>query len=277
MTTGRRHGGSSGEEELLSRLYQQLTDQQAARLGGGYDLAAGLERYQAWLRERAAQDQAATEAVQAGLVMAMQARATGIGAGGAALRPGDTVTESVPGRSSADRASPISAANAGWDADRAVSALYSVHYKSLVRLAAMLLGDVPTAEDLVQDSFVALHTAWRRLADGDRALSYLRQSVVYRCRAAQRQRLVTHKAAPGITPGIPAAVPEQATLAGHSAIISALQTLPARQREVLVLRYYADLPEAQIATTMGISTSAVKSHMARAMSSLQAELCRTND
>ena len=56
MTTRRRRSGSSGEDELLSRLCQQLTDQQAARLGSGYDLAAGLDRYRAWLRDYAAED-----------------------------------------------------------------------------------------------------------------------------------------------------------------------------------------------------------------------------
>jgi hypothetical protein len=86
MTTGRRRGGSSGEDELLSRLYQQLTDQQAARLGGGYDLAAGLDRYQAWLRGQVAQDQVGEEVIQAATVMAMQASAAGIGAVSALAR-----------------------------------------------------------------------------------------------------------------------------------------------------------------------------------------------
>jgi RNA polymerase sigma-70 factor (sigma-E family) len=149
-------------------------------------------------------------------------------------------------------------------------------HRSLVRLAAVLVPDVTTAEEIVQDSFVALHAAWRRLADSDRALSYLRQSVVNRCRSVLRNRVVADKLAPRITPGIPGAAQEEITLLERSALVSALRTLPPRQREVLVLRYYADLSEAQIASTMGISRGAVKSHTARAMSALLTELRRTN-
>ena len=272
MTTGRRQSSSSGQDELLSRLYQQLTDQQAARLGGRYDLAAGLDRYQAWLRGHAAHDQAGEDVIQAGTVMAMQASAAGIGAVSAVAGPGEAPAASGSARTAADARSQIPAITARWDADRAVTALYSMHYRSLVGLAAMLVGDVATAEELVQDSFVALHAGWRRLADGDRALSYLRQSVVNRCRSVLRHRLITDKHAPAIASGTPGAPQEQITLPGHSALVLALRTLPPRQREALVLRYYANLSEAQIATTMGISTGAVKSHIARAMSSLQAEL-----
>jgi DNA-directed RNA polymerase specialized sigma subunit, sigma24 homolog len=72
---------------------------------------------------------------------------------------------------------------AEWDADQAVTAMYSEHYRSLVRLAALLVRDVATAEEVVQDSFIAMHTAWRRIRDNDKALSYLRQSVVNRSRS----------------------------------------------------------------------------------------------
>jgi RNA polymerase sigma-70 factor (sigma-E family) len=186
--------------------------------------------------------------------------------------PGEASAASGSAWTAADARSQIPAITARWDADRAVTALYSMHYRSLVGLAAMLVGDVATAEKLVQDSFVALHAGWRRLADGDRASSYLRQSVVNRCRSVLRHPLITDKHVPAIASGTPGAAQEQITLPGHSALVSALRTLPPRQREALVLRYYANLSEAQIATMMGISTGAVKSHIARAMSSLQAQL-----
>ena len=64
---------------------------------------------------------------------------------------------------------------AEWDAEQAVTVMYSTHYRSLVRLAALLVRDVATAEEVVQDSFLAMHGAWRRLRDNDKALSYLRQ------------------------------------------------------------------------------------------------------
>src|SRR5712691_5009042 len=103
--------------------------------------------------------------------------------GDAAARP-TQVTETLV----ADAA--LGSVPADWDADRAVTALYSEHYRSLVRLAALLVRDVATAEEVVQDSFIAMHTAWRRIRDNDKALSYLRQSVVNRSRSVLRHRVV---------------------------------------------------------------------------------------
>jgi hypothetical protein len=79
MTTGGRWSGSSRGDEPLSQLYQQVTEQQAARFAGEYDIAGGLDRYQAWLREHAAQDQSGREAIEASTAMALPARAAGIG------------------------------------------------------------------------------------------------------------------------------------------------------------------------------------------------------
>jgi RNA polymerase sigma-70 factor (sigma-E family) len=166
----------------------------------------------------------------------------------------------------------IGAVSADWDADRAVTVLYSAHYRSLVRLAALLLRDVSTAEEVVQDSFVAMHSGWRRLRDSDKALSYLRQSVVNRSTSVLRHRIVVDRNAPKPAPDMPSAEQGAITLLERSAVVTALRTLPARQREALVLRYYGDLSEAQIAAAMGISRGAVKSHTARAMSSLRTVL-----
>ena len=162
------------------------------------------------------------------------------------------------------------------DAGSAVTILYRTHYRSLVRLAALLVQDVDVAEALVQDSFVAMHSAWRRLADSDRALSYLHQAVVTRSRSALRHRMVARKTLPALAPGAPGASPAAITELGYSALASALWTLAPRQREVLVLMYYADLPDAQIASAMKISKDTVKSHAVQAISSLRAELRRTD-
>jgi RNA polymerase sigma-70 factor (sigma-E family) len=163
---------------------------------------------------------------------------------------------------------------AAQDADGAVTALYAVHYRSLVRLAALLVRDVATAEEVVQESFIAMHGGWRRLRDSDKALWYLRQSVLNRSRSVLRHRVVVDRNAPEPPPDMPSA--EQGAIAEleRSAVVTALRTLPARQREALVLRYYGDLSEAQIASTMGISKGAVKSHTSRGMSSLRAVLER---
>src|SRR6202035_3366738 len=163
---------------------------------------------------------------------------------------------------------------AEWDAERAVTALYGTHYRPLVRLAALLVRDNATAEEVVQDSFVAMHASWRRLRDTDKALSYLRQSVVNRSRSVLRHRMVVDKNTPKPPPDMPSAEHGAIIQLERSAVVSALRSLPERQREALVLRYFGDLSEAQIASEMGISRGAVKSHTARAMSALRVVLER---
>ena len=187
---------------------------------------------------------------------------------GVVTRPID-VTETLAVDAGLAAAAPL-----GWDADRAVTAIYSEHYRSLVRLAAFLVRDTATAEEVVQDSFVAMHGAWRRLRDTDKALSYLRQSVVNRSRSVLRHRMVVDKNTPKPPPDMPSAEHGAIIQLERSAVVSALRGLPDRQREALVLRYYGDLSEAQIASTMGISRGAVKSHTARAMAALRIVLER---
>ena len=167
---------------------------------------------------------------------------------------------------------PLESVSGEWDATRAVTAIYTTQYRSLVRLAVLLVRDVSTAEEVVQDSFIAMHAAWRRLRDTDKALSYLRQSVVNRSRSVLRHRMVVDKNAPKPAPDMPSAEQGAISLLERSAVIAALRTLPPRQREALVLKYYADLSEAQIATAMGISRGAVKSHTARGVAALRVVL-----
>jgi RNA polymerase sigma-70 factor (sigma-E family) len=173
-----------------------------------------------------------------------------------------------PAATRAERAVPVSV-TANQDADDAVVALYAAHYQSLVRFASLLLRDASTAEEVVQDSFVAMHGRWRLLDDSDKALVYLRRSVVNRSRSALRHRRVVARFSPKPPPDMPSAEQGAITLLERSAVVAALHRLPRRQREVLVLRYYGDLSETQIASTMGISAGAVKSHASRAMSSLR--------
>lgn len=160
------------------------------------------------------------------------------------------------------------------DADAAVTELYGTHYRSLVRLAALLVRDNGTAEEVVQDAFVAMHGGWHRLRDNEKALAYLRQSVVNRSRSVLRHRLVVDRNVPKPPPDEPSAEHGAIALFERSAVIGALRSLPARQREALVLRFYADMSEAQIAETMQISRGAVKSHTARAMHTLRTVLER---
>jgi len=159
-----------------------------------------------------------------------------------------------------------------WDADEAITQIYAAHYRSLVRLAALLLRDVGASEEVVQDSFIAMHGAWRRLRDPDRALAYLRQSVVNRSRSVLRHRTVELRHAPAPMPDAASAEHGAMGSLEHQEVIVALRRLPERQREVLVLRYYADLSEADIADAIGISRGAVKSHASRGMAALRTTL-----
>jgi RNA polymerase sigma-70 factor (sigma-E family) len=164
---------------------------------------------------------------------------------------------------------PLVSVSVGADADEAVMELYRTHYRSLVRLAALLVRDVGTAEEVVQDAFVAMHGGWYRLRDNEKALAYLRQSVVNRSRSVLRHRLVVDRNVLKPPPDEPSAEHGAIALFERSAVISALRSLPPRQREAVVLRFYADMSEAQIADTMQISRGAVKSHTARAMQALR--------
>ena len=159
-----------------------------------------------------------------------------------------------------------------WSAEVALVELYSLHYRPLVRLAAMLVRDTPSAEEVVQEAFIAMHEGWHRLKDTEKALAYLRQAVVNRARSVLRHRGVVEKNAPKPAPDMPSAEHGAMALLERSAVIAALRALPERQREVLVLRYYADLSEADIAAAMGISRGAVKSHTSRGMAALRAAL-----
>jgi len=168
------------------------------------------------------------------------------------------------------------AVHAVLDADSAVEQLYAAHWGSLVRLSVLLVRDVGTAEEVVQDAFVAMHGRWSRLREPDKALAYLRQAVVNRSRSTLRHRAVVarharHEDRIAATDGAGA---DDASLAAarRDAVLEAMRQLPTRQREVIALRYYLDLSEAEIADALGISTGAVKSHASRGAAALRAHL-----
>ena len=178
-----------------------------------------------------------------------------------------------PGTGSAGQDSaPAEPAHGMAEADLAITAMYDTEYRSLVRMSAVLLGDVASAEEIVQDSFIAVHAAWRGLRDIDKGVHYLRRTVMNRSRSLLRHRVVVDKHMPASEPDMPSA--EQVAIAAlqRAAVVAALRTLPARQREALVLRFYLDLSEEQVAAAMQISQGAVKSHTARGKAALRSLL-----
>lgn len=151
------------------------------------------------------------------------------------------------------------------DAAHAVTALYEEHALSLIRLAYVMLGDRHAAEDVVQDAFSGLYRAWHRLPDRANLLGYLRVSVVNGCRSVYRRaRRVPALAEPD------AASAESVVMAGEEqrATFAALKQLPVRQREAIVLRFYADLAEPEVAQAMGVSRGTVKSNTSRGLATL---------
>jgi RNA polymerase sigma-70 factor (sigma-E family) len=154
-------------------------------------------------------------------------------------------------------------------AAEAVTVLYQAHALGLIRLAVVMLGDRAAAEDVVQEAFCGLYRRWHGLSDPGKALSYLRSSVINGCRSALRRR--RRQAALGPSAGeAPGESAEARALIGeeHREVLTAIRSLPARQREALVLRFYLDLDEAEIAASMRISRGTVKSTTSRALAAL---------
>jgi RNA polymerase sigma-70 factor (sigma-E family) len=171
----------------------------------------------------------------------------------------------------------LDATGGAWgvaDVDPLITTLYAAHYRSLVRLAAFLTGDVGAAEEVVQDAFTALHGSWSRLRNPDNAPAYLRQAVVNRSRSTLRHRTVVERHPPEPPQDAPSAETGALGALERERLLAALRTLPARQREALVLRYYGGLSEAEIATAMGVSRGSVKTHTSRGITALRTMLER---
>jgi RNA polymerase sigma-70 factor (sigma-E family) len=148
----------------------------------------------------------------------------------------------------------------------AVTELYRAHALRLIRLAHVMLGDRVSAEDVVQEAFCGLYRRWDHLSDAQNALRYVRASVLNGSRSALRRRgRPDHQ-----DPPVAEASAEAIVLSGEERrrVMRALRRLPSRQRETLVLRFYLDLSDEEIAATMGISPSTVRSATYRALASL---------
>jgi RNA polymerase sigma-70 factor (sigma-E family) len=169
-------------------------------------------------------------------------------------------------------------AESGWSADEAVTHLFASHYRPLVRLAALLLRDTGVAEEVTQDAFIGLHQRWGRLRDHEQAAAYLRRSVVNGARSVLRRRVVADRFLHRQAPAASAPPADAALLAGqaHVEVLAAVRALPTRQREALVLRYYGEPSEAEVAAAMGVSQGAVKSHTSRGLAALRRAMGATS-
>lgn len=147
-------------------------------------------------------------------------------------------------------------------------ALHRAHHRDLVRLATLLVDDQGSGEEAVQDAYVAL--ARRGPVGVEDPEAYLRTAVVNNARSALRKRRVRRNHLRSVQRDRAAPGADQAVLLDEDArrVLAALDELSERQREVLVLRYWADLSEAEIATALGISAGSVKTHAHRGIAAL---------
>jgi RNA polymerase sigma-70 factor (sigma-E family) len=168
-------------------------------------------------------------------------------------------------------------------AEAAVGALYQATALNLIRLAYVIVGDRPTAEDVVQEAFCGLYRHWDRLDGAGAASHYVRTSVLNGCRSVLRRRAVRRRGLAEVRrrsladPSL-AVSAEAVVLSGeeHEEVIRALGRLPHRQREALLLRFYLDLPDDQIARVMGIRPGTVRSTAHRALEALGRALKETS-
>ena len=151
----------------------------------------------------------------------------------------------------------------------AVTMLFHLHYRRLVGLANLLVDDRETAEEVVQDAFESLYRRWGSLRDPSSAVAYLDRSVVYGSRSRIRRRSTERSFQLPEAGTEPSAESAGVDHRQSDVLFAAVQQLPQRQREVIVLRYYLDLSEDQIAGWLGVSSGSVKKHASRATATLQ--------
>ncbi|MBP2052798.1 RNA polymerase sigma-70 factor (sigma-E family) [Streptomyces griseochromogenes] len=146
---------------------------------------------------------------------------------------------------------------------------YRAHYRSLLGLAALLLDDTASCEDVVQEAFIRVHSARKRVRDPEKTLAYLRQTVVNLSRSTLRRRILGLKLLSKPMPDMASAEEGAYDQLERRDLIKAMKGLQRRQREVLVLRYFADMTEAQVAETLGISLGSVKAYGSRGIAALR--------
>jgi RNA polymerase sigma-70 factor (sigma-E family) len=154
------------------------------------------------------------------------------------------------------------------DRTSAVTALFEEHYVSLVRMARLLVDDRETAEDVVMDAFTSLYRRWTAVRDPAEAHRYVRSCVLNGARSQLRRRRLRRRHESGSPHQEATRDALETNEADRSTVTQLLRTLPYRQRQVLVLRYFVDMTEAQIAYELGVSAGSVKTHASRGLAAL---------
>jgi RNA polymerase sigma factor (sigma-70 family) len=143
-------------------------------------------------------------------------------------------------------------------ASRSLAAVYEAEHDGLSRLACLLTGSTLVAEDVVHDAFVQLQQRWSTVRQPG---AYLRTAVVNGCRGHHR-RLRRERASY-------ADLVSTATMPETPIVLDVLARLPYRQRAALVLRFYSDWPDEQIAEHLGCRPATVRSHVHRGLAAMR--------
>ncbi|MFE0640070.1 SigE family RNA polymerase sigma factor [Streptomyces sp. NPDC058877] len=179
--------------------------------------------------------------------------------------------DGIPGpRKSAETAAPAT----GTTVDH-LTETYRAHYRSLLGLAALLLDDTASCEDVVQEAFIRVHSARKRVREPEKTLAYLRQTVVNLSRSALRRRILGLKLLSKPMPDMASAEEGAYEQLEREDLIKAMRGLQRRQREVLALRYFSDMTEVQVAETLGISLGSVKAYGSRGIAALRVAMGAT--
>ncbi|MEF9883819.1 SigE family RNA polymerase sigma factor [Streptomyces sp. P9-A4] len=174
----------------------------------------------------------------------------------------------------APRTSSEGSTAAGTTVDH-LTETYRAHYRSLLGLAALLLDDTASCEDVVQEAFIRVHSARKRVREPEKTLAYLRQTVVNLSRSALRRRILGLKLLSKPMPDMASAEEGAYDQLEREDLIKAMRGLQRRQREVLALRYFSDMTEVQVAEALGISLGSVKAYGSRGIAALRVAMGAT--
>src|SRR6476659_3472037 len=161
------------------------------------------------------------------------------------------------------------------EAEAMVELLFHSEGRALVRLARLFVDDRDAAEDIVQEAFLRLARHAGRIDDVDRAPAYLRSIVLNLARDHNRRGLVSlrHHSTVGREVDVATDAADQLVRSEESRrVLQAVRDLPHRQRDCITLRYFEELSVDGIAATLGVSANSVKTHLQRAMTSLDKRL-----
>lgn len=158
------------------------------------------------------------------------------------------------------------------DREAAVRALYEERHAEVVRFATFIMGDVHAAEDATQEAFMRVYDAWDRLADPERAVAYIRATIVNLSRGRHRHRLVAERNQQPRLVAVPSAEDDAMGRVGRKAVLEAVSSLPTRQRACVVMRHWLRMTEGEIAATLAVSIGSVRTHNKRGVEALQRKL-----